>query len=138
MATVINPPSERRRIMLIAGSYSVCGTDGILRIGPMEFDPDNWNTDTHKYTLYAMIHTNDGAWGVGCQLYNLTDLEQVGSTLIHSGDTNPSLKSLLLVLGSGAGQLHHGSHQYECWLDVTGGAAIIGTISQMYIQVEHK
>jgi hypothetical protein len=139
MATVINPPSPKNRIMLIASNFSVRGIDGTLRLGPFSFDPDNWNTDTFKYTLYIIFQVNNAAQSVYCFLYNLDDLEQTGSApFIHTGDTDPTLMSDVLTVGVAAHNLKHGSHKYECWLSASNVVGVIGTISQMYIQVEHK
>lgn len=117
-------------------------SDTPLVVGAFSFDPNNYDLAkaTVTFKFVAIIANGTTPLTTHIKLYNITDAEDVTSSIMNIVDTTNQAKyEATLTVGSGAGQIKNtGEKIYECriYLDAPPGNPATDTIELYKAEVQ--
>lgn len=115
-----------RACLALASDREVTQAVGTLACCQFEWDANYWDfSENYKYTFAAVLWATGPTPGIGCtvELYNVTDGEVLGTTVLSSTSGTPEAKeSGEITCGVAVGDLKTSKKLYEVRVILTGGA----------------
>ncbi|MBW2691002.1 MAG: hypothetical protein JRE57_00030 [Deltaproteobacteria bacterium] len=107
-------------IIIYAGGRHSHDSDTPLVVSQFQFNPSNYGLPNalRQLSFRAIGANGGGAALTKARLYSVTDTEYIGSGLSFTSAL-PAVKTEVLAMGSGAGQVDLSNKMYECrvWVD---------------------
>lgn len=112
--------AAKREIIPLGSGEFADAINGVLVVGSVSFDPDDW-PEHSNFRLEVTFSVTDPGINGSIRLFNLDDRETVVGTLLTTNSVIPvKRESLNLIVGSAPGNLKDSRKVYEARLSVTG------------------